>query len=129
MEMYEVCAKCGHVGRNRYVEKTFAVKAENGKEAASIVRKFPRVKHDYKDAIKYVIKINEERFFEIKENNSLDPYFTCKNVQEQRARCELDIKDEEQVIRKARMERETSTMYRSKVLIRNPKRYMKMYAI
>ena len=51
MGMYEVCAKCGHVGRYNYVDKIFAVKASSGKEAAAKVRNFPRVKHDHKDAI------------------------------------------------------------------------------
>ena len=48
---YEVLAKCGHVGKKHYVPVKFAVIAEDGKEAAKMVRYFPRVKHNHKDAI------------------------------------------------------------------------------
>lgn len=51
MNYYKVRAKCGHVGRNNYIIKPFFVKANDGKEAAKIVRNTPRVKHDHKYAI------------------------------------------------------------------------------
>lgn len=129
MEMYEVCAKCGHVGRNYYVDKIFAVKADSGKEAASMVRNFPRVKHDHKDAIRYVVMIDEVRFEEIIDTNSKDPYFQCKNIQEQRAAGDIEKVEEERVIARARRNRECSSTYYKKQLIRNPKKYMKLYAI
>lgn len=90
MGMYEVCAKCGHVGRYNYVDKIFAVKASSGKEAAAKVRNFPRVKHDHKDAIRYVKSIDADRYAEIISKNILDPFFLCHNVQEQRRRCIMD---------------------------------------
>lgn len=71
---YEVIAKCGHVGKKHYVPVKFAVIAEDGKEAAKMVRDFPRVKHDHKDAILNVSKIDCERFQEIVEMNGNDPY-------------------------------------------------------
>lgn len=37
---YEVIAKCGHVGKKHYVPVKFAVIAEDGKEAAKMVRDF-----------------------------------------------------------------------------------------
>lgn len=89
--MFEVCAKCGHVGKSNYVEKTFAIKATSGKEAAAIARNMPRVKHHHQDAIRYVEKIDESRFNEIIENNSSDLYFQCFNIQDQRELCELEI--------------------------------------
>lgn len=91
MGMYEVCAKCGHVGRNNYVDKIFAVVASNGKEAAAKVRNFPRVKHDHKYAIRYVESIDSARFAEIVSENHLDPFFLCRNVQEQRQMCHMDL--------------------------------------
>ena len=91
MGMYEVCAKCGHVGRNNYVDKIFAVEASNGKEAAAKVRSFPRVKHDHKDAIRYVESIDATRYAEIVSGNHLDPFFLCHNVQEQRRMCNMDL--------------------------------------
>ena len=81
---YEVIAKCGHVGRNNYIPVKFAVVAESGKEAAKMVRDFPRVKHDHKDAILNVNKIDYERFQEIVEMNRNDPYLKCHSRKEQK---------------------------------------------
>ena len=80
---YEVIAKCGHVGKKHYVPVKFAVIAEDGKEAAKMVRDFPRVKHDHKDAILNVNKIDYERFQEIVEMNRNDPYLKCHSRKEQ----------------------------------------------
>ena len=91
---YEVKAKCGHVGRNHYVEKSFAVRAESGKEAAAKARYFGRVKHDHKDAIIYVEEIDEQTFFKIRKDNEKDPYLNCSNVQDQRRLCDLDLFEE-----------------------------------
>lgn len=91
MNLYEVQAKCGHVGRNRYTIKAFAVVAENKSEAAKVVRGFPRVKHDHKDAILDVLPIDEVRFNEITYARMMDPYFSCKSIQEQRSRCNLEV--------------------------------------
>ncbi len=84
---YAVTAKCGHVGRGKYVIKTFAVKAEDGKEAAKQGRMIPRVKHDNKHCILDVKKITEEQFILLIEENNKDQYFKCSNVQEQRKKC------------------------------------------
>ena len=80
---YEVIAKCGHVGKKHYVPVKFAVIAEDGKEAAKMVRDFPRVKHNHKDAILNVSKIDYERFQEIVEMNRNDPYLKCHSRKEQ----------------------------------------------
>lgn len=92
-EMYfEVKAKCGHVGRNNYVIKSFGVMAYDGKEAAAKARKLPRVKHDHKDAILSVEKITLERYSQILREHGNDPYFTCSNIQQQRELCkELEL--------------------------------------
>ena len=81
---YEVVAKCGHVGRNKYIPIKFAVKAESGKEAAAIVRWYPRVKHNHKDAILTVEKIDYLRYLEINAINDNNPYLKCKSKYEQR---------------------------------------------
>lgn len=81
---YCVTAKCGHVGRNFYVLKDFAIKAESAKEAAAKARLIPRVKHHHKDAIRNVVKLNEIDYQNLKENNGKDPYFSCFNIQQQR---------------------------------------------
>lgn len=87
---YKVVAKCGHVGKRNYVPIVFAVKAENGKDASKKVRRFPRVKHNHKDAILYCQKITLEEFLQINEINNNDPYLKCQNKQEQKRTCDLN---------------------------------------
>ncbi|MBQ8932670.1 MAG: hypothetical protein IJ061_00115 [Lachnospiraceae bacterium] len=99
MNYYEVSTKCGHVGRGKYVIRTFPVIAEDGRQAAEKARYMPRVKHDHKDAILSVVLIDSERYEELRIINSQDPYLRCKNIQEQRANCiDLDLYDEPEKI-------------------------------
>lgn len=125
MGLYEVEAKCGHVGRDCYVIKTFAVIAESGKQAAELVRWMPRVKHHHKDAIRSVNMIDEQRYCEICITNSLDPYFHCKCIQEQRATCELELLYE--VSEKTNTVNSCRPVYCGKKQLRNPKKYMNRY--
>lgn len=103
-KMYEVSAKCGHVGRGYYVEKVFAVKADSAKDAAAMVRQFPRVKHHHKDAIRYVELIDESRFMEIREVNQQDPYMICQSKQEQNKLCRMTLKLKKEEDREIRIE-------------------------
>lgn len=84
---YAVTTKCGHVRRSRYVEVTFAIAAESGKEAAKIGRYMPRVKHDHPMAIINVVKISYKDYLELKENNSNNLYLKCFSRQEQNRLC------------------------------------------
>ena len=81
---FEVKAKCGHVGRNKYVLKDFYVEADSAKEAALNVRNMPRVKHHQKDAIREVMKITEEEYKEGKIKNKQDEYFNVHNSSDQK---------------------------------------------
>ena len=126
MKMYSVEAKCGHVGKGNYVIKEFAVVAGSGKEAATIVRNIPRVKHHHKDAIRRVECIDRERYIDIRERNHRDPYFTCSSIQEQRLFCELEVY-EENTEKDLHREDSVSKRYYGKVLVRNPKKYMRFY--
>lgn len=92
---YKVVAKCGHVGRCKYIPIIFAVVAENGKEASKLVRQYPRVKHNHKDAILRCDEITFEEFLQIKETNNNDPYLHCRNKQEQNMFCDLQDRIEE----------------------------------
>lgn len=127
MFMYEVCAKCGHVGKGNYVEKVFAIKADSGKEAATIARDIPRVKHHHRDAIRYVKKIDAFRFDEIIVQNSSDPYFTCKNIQEQNQTCTLNIFTEADEEYSRKKEKQYKPTYYGKQMLRNPKKYINNY--
>ena len=75
---------------NNYIIKTFAICAENGREAASITRWMPRVKHHAKNAILSVKEIDEIEYKEIIEINKNDNYFKCESIQDQNAMCDLD---------------------------------------
>ena len=83
MNYYLVLCKCGHVTRDYYMPINFCIMAEDGEEAARIARKIPRVKHDYKDAILKVTKVNKEVFDYQNEINNLDPYLLCHSKHEQ----------------------------------------------
>lgn len=81
---YEVVAKCGHVGKGWFYRGFFYEKAEDGREAAMIVRGRGRVKHNHKDAILSVKEIAEEEYWEGVERKKHEKYFLCENLQEQR---------------------------------------------
>ena len=94
---YEVQAKCGHVGKGKFFRGTFYVRAYTGSEAAAIVRRMPRVKHDHKDAILSVKRIGEAEYRAGQREHSLNEYYSCTNIQQQRAcldRLEEYIEDE-----------------------------------
>lgn len=81
---YVVTAKCGHVGKTQYYPGLFYVIAEDGVEAAKIARKKSRVKHDHKDAILKVEKIDYSEFKKGRDEQRDNPYFYCHSPQEQR---------------------------------------------
>ena len=83
MRYYEVTAKCGHVGKGYYIPITFSVRAQTAAEAASVTRAFPRVKHDHKDAILSVRKVDFYDYDELRQVNNYDPYLRCRSKREQ----------------------------------------------
>lgn len=82
MRYFKVIAKCGHVGKSRYYAGAFFEAADNGKEAARIVRNRARVKHNQKDAILELYEISHADYTQgrrVKRNN---PYFNSNNSYE-----------------------------------------------
>lgn len=129
-KLFEVECKCGHVGKSRYIPVIFPIKAESGKEAARIARALPRVKHDQKDAILRVSKIDNDRFFELTEKNNQDPYLHCLCIQDQNyidisSRLCYEDKSHQLVIRN---DENCKDFYRSKRKIRNAKKYLNRYS-
>lgn len=129
LEMYEVVCKCGHVGKSHYVKISFPIRAQSGKEAARIARGLPRVKHDHKDAILDVCRIDQNRFVELVVRNNHDPYLHCTCIQNQNL---IDISDRLLAERKisfygSRKEKGGRDFYCSKQKIRNAKKYMNHY--
>ena len=126
MRMYEVTAKCGHVGRNYFTVKTFAIIAESKKEAAAIIKQTPRVKHDRKDAIMSVEIIDSPRFNDLFHQNQADPYFSSFCIQDQRALGYMDrIREECDV--QAEREAPIHQLYYRKKALRNAKKYLNNY--
>ncbi len=129
---YEVIAKCGHVGRNNYVLKSFAVEAGSAAEAAAVARSLPRVKHHHKDAIRDVMEIDDARYLDILEMHRSDPYFRCHSIQEQRALCpEMELLPElhETYHSAMREQKNRKDYYIGKEKIRNPKKVFTRYYI
>ena len=91
---FEVQAKCGHVGRNKYVIKKFFIKTDTAKRAAAIIRRAPRVKHNHKDAIIEVRKIDYQEYVEGIRENEKDDYFHIHNSSDQKRIAKNDIIDE-----------------------------------
>lgn len=127
MSMYEVCAKCGHVGRGRYVEKTFAVVAPDARTAAKIARSIPRVKHHHKDAIRYVVEIDRDRYLDIRWRNMADPYLCSTSKHEQRELCGdyIDIREEPDRDPRTKEDSSGRKVYDGKKVLRNPRKYFR----
>lgn len=129
MRFFEVVCRCGHVGNGKYVLKSFAVYAKNAKEAARKARDIPRVKHHNKHAIESVKEVDEYRFREITYINDMDPYFHCRNKQEQKATCDLQIMIDSTLINlevnKADC-KNTKAVYAGKTRIKNPYKFYKL---
>ena len=82
-KFFRVTCKCGHVGRQFFIRIDFPVNADSKKEAASLARDFPRVKHNHKDAILNCVEIDYEEYIILQKINNNDPYLKCKCPQEQ----------------------------------------------
>jgi len=93
MSYFKVTAKCGHVGKGQYYKGVFYIRAKNGKEAAAVVRKMPRVKHDHKDTILGVEKISHEVYKRGKAAWRTNQYFRCHCKQEQELFLDELVKD------------------------------------
>ena len=89
---YKVIAKCGHVGKNNYILKSFYISASSSKDAASKVKSKPRVKHNHKDVIRDVKKIEYEEFIKGLKIMASDKYFNVHSPQEQKIHnCVMEV--------------------------------------
>lgn len=99
---YLVTAKCGHVGRGKFIEITFPIAANTKKEAALITRNRGRVKHHWSDAIISVEQVDWNAYQEQKNKNQRDPYLNIFNSSQQKmfdeiikSRTEVQFQDTE----------------------------------
>ncbi|MDD4121153.1 MAG: hypothetical protein PHG90_06200 [Clostridia bacterium] len=82
---FEVFAKGGHVGRDKYYECIFYICSENKIRAIDIVQKHaPRIKRDHIDGIFGANEISVEEFLEGNKRNDQDSYFHCNSKHEQK---------------------------------------------
>lgn len=124
---YKVVAKCGHVGRNNYIEVAFAIAAQSIYEATLIARYLPRVKHHRKDAISFACEISNEEYMVLKSENNANPYLKCKSIQEQKLiydNIAQDIKPDIRFVREKKTKREC-VKYR----LRKEKEYLSSHQI
>jgi len=70
-----VTAKCGHVGKNKYILMDFAIHAENAKKAAAIARSRPAVKRHRSDAIVCVREVEKEEYYSVRKASRNDLYW------------------------------------------------------
>ena len=80
---YIVKAKCGHVGRDKYMPIDFPIMAESKTEAAAIIRKKARVKKNHKDAILSVEEVDKTAFNNQQFCNKYDPYLNVRSKHDQ----------------------------------------------
>lgn len=59
---YFVIAKCGHVGKGKYIDVIFPIMAETKKEASQMVLLKPKVKKQLSNAISSVFEVSKEEF-------------------------------------------------------------------
>jgi len=93
MKKFAVIAKCGHVGRGRYIERVFPVIAESASAAAQMILCAPKVKKQLQNAITSVREISETEYVDIKKEWDADAYIHSHY------KAELPISLEEEVIR------------------------------
>ena len=113
---FKVTCKCGHVGIKYCIRISFPIVATCGKDASSIARYIPRVKHDHKDAILDCKEISYNEYLELQIINNNDPYLKCECKQEQEmidnfsSRLEL----EPRLLKKEKKTKRESVEYRLK---------------
>ena len=59
---YFVIAKCGHVGKGKYINVVFPIMADTKKEASQMVLLKPKVKKQLSNAISSVFEVSKEEF-------------------------------------------------------------------
>ena len=114
MKHFKVVAKGGHVGKSFYYKAVYFVSAKDGREAASKVRKFPRVKHDHKDAILSVEAVSYAEYKKGCLEEYSKPWHCCSNVQEQAAfwdEISEDVFEDEKTDRKYKHKRTLHSVY------------------
>ena len=114
---FKVTAKCGHVGKMRYVPINFAVRAESASEAAQIAKRFPRVKKQLWDAIIGCVEITKKEYKELLRINNHDPYLNCTSSREQTLINDLEdrIVEFEHRNHRRKVEPEKSMKYRKAI--------------
>lgn len=79
---YFVIAKCGHVGKGKYIDVIFPIMAETKKEASQMVLLKPKVKKQLSNAISSVFEVSKEEFDEQMNINKDDIYIHSHCKQE-----------------------------------------------
>lgn len=138
MKYFEVIAKCGHVGKNKYYEGHFFVIGNDAKQVAKEVKCMPRVKKNHKDAILGVTEISYDKYLIGYDSFLNNPYFKCQSKYQQKLVWDLikaNVKDETELQNKRREKykkggskttQEYTDFYHGNKRLRNPYKYYKM---
>jgi len=131
IKYYLVTAKCGHVRKSNYIPITFEVRAANGKEAAAIARRYPRVKHDHVDTIQRVEEVSIKEFLRQKEVNSKDPYLKITSRKDHNKALVLFehriLPENKHAYTEHNSKISMKTLYSGKEKIRHPRKWLGMY--
>lgn len=131
MRYFIVTAKCGHVGKGRYIPIPFAIRARSAAEAASITRRMPRVKHHHKDAILSVEEVTIFDYSELRWINHYDPYLQCASKREQQQEFDaiyFRILEDDTGTQRRKNHTAGKPVYAGKKRIRNVRQYAKEQA-
>ena len=82
MRYFIVTAKCGHVGKGKYIDVQFPIIAENASDAARIILKRTKVKKHLKNAITSVIEVRESAYFDFIYENPYESYLSAHSSRE-----------------------------------------------
>lgn len=120
MGFYLVTAKCGHVGRGKYIDVVFPVIADNGSSAAQLILKRSKVKKQLKNAITSVEEISELEYKEFKQKDYFLDYLKAHSKREYDVNNyilkKLETKEKRKIEFESRNERISYIMRKNKVI-------------
>ena len=79
---YIVIAKCGHVGKGKYVEVEFPVMAESKSEASKRILKAPKVKKQVLEEEYYIAKIRYDNNEYVHSHYKREYNYDCLQIKE-----------------------------------------------
>lgn len=131
---FKVTCKCGHADSKKkctYID--FPIVATSRKEASSIARNLPRVKHHHKDCIRDCVEITFEEYQELLVKNQQNTYLQSHSIQQQRENVDYSIfEDDPAFLNKDEIKKKeisNKKCYDKKIIIKYPKIYLRCHIL